>query len=260
MEENEGEKNQSNAPTTPTVEKMATVEGGENTGQKQHTSKQILEQAQDKWRKGWESWKGFPVMEKFTGLLVLFTALYASISLWQGCQTRDSVNVARRTLKLTAKNARLDLRAWVGPVEVQEPKITADSPVEVGVFVANSGRTPAMNVKGRTTWKTFQGGEEFSPRYQDSPAQKVSSTGVIFPNMRLHYGTLPAKLTQEDVNRLRMGRLLLYHYGAIDYDDALTPPMSHCTTFCLVYGTDLKTPQICETYNQTTDAKCKTEE
>jgi hypothetical protein len=143
MDESESGKNQGNPPFTSPIEKVTAIKSSENTGQKQCASRPILEHMQDKWRKGWERWKRFSATEKLTGLLVLLTVFYTSISLWQGCQMRNAVNVARDTL--TAGN-----RPWVG-VSGTEPlgEMIPGEPFRVRVRLKNVGHSPGLHVEIR---------------------------------------------------------------------------------------------------------------
>lgn len=179
------------------------------------------------------------------------------ITIWGIIATFVSLLLLWGTLRVTIKNAQLDQRAWVGAVRVRESEITTDVPLRLGVVIKGGGKTPATNVKIRTAWSVIPRDKEFCPSYKNNPVSILDSRAVIFPDMEMNFDTAADYLPQGTLIQMTTGNVMLYHYGAIDYDDVFTPPTAHCTTFCYVYTGDLKTPQICDTYNQVTDAKCE---
>ena len=163
------------------------------------------------------------------------------------CQQNE---VMRETL-------RLDQRSWVGAVGVRESEIKEGVPLQLGVIIKGGGKTPATNVKIRTAWSIFLREDKFCPVYKNNPVSILDSRAVVFPDMEMPFDTAADDFPQGIISQLMTGTMVLYHYGAIDYDDVFTPPTAHCTTFCYAYTVDLKTPQICDTYNQVTNAECE---
>lgn len=254
MDENESGKNQENPPSTPFIKEVTSIEGGIDAGQKQDTRRKILEYIQSKWQENRENWKRLNAMEKFTGMLVLFTAIYASISLWQGCQTRNAVGVARDTLDATIKRDRLDQRAWVGPVMALLPKISVGSTVTFGFVVKNSGKTPALGYRSRQEVKTVPKGTPFVATYS-GPTVKQGGT-VLYPGMEVRAGvTTDNPINQGQIQAWSSGDEILHIYGEIFYRDIFD--CSYRATFCVFLSPELSDLLSCRTYNEVEEMECK---
>lgn len=64
-------------------------------------------------------------------------AIYAALTLWQGCSTQQIAN-------LTREQFRKDQRAWVSLSDVQINKFEPGSPLDIKILFTNTGKTPAV--------------------------------------------------------------------------------------------------------------------
>ena len=84
--------------------------------------------------------------------IAVATIFYTYYSHKQWKAMTETLKQSRTALDATIENFRLEQRAWVGPTHVILPEyadggkkvyIKEGQPVKMGVFVANSGKTPA---------------------------------------------------------------------------------------------------------------------
>jgi hypothetical protein len=164
MDKNQGDENQDNSPAIPSIDIMHSEGSGNPTDKQQRADKYILEQMQNKWREGWKRWKSLEVIEKLTGWLVLFTALYAVITF---CQ-----------LTTMQKSFRISERAYVAALPPDAPQVDANGPWVILTF-ENTGKIPADDVRVKT-WTALGGGID-----------KIDSRPSYFPHIhhKLHPGS-----------------------------------------------------------------------
>jgi hypothetical protein len=184
---------------------------------------------------------------------------------WYACTTQAQLNEARRAnntaynaLESVRENARLDQRAWVGPVGFSKSKIIPGAEVKMGVVIRNYGKTPALQLRGKIAGKSLAKGEEFIPSYEyDENITHVDSISTLFPNVSTSYDTSGKILDATQIESLRREENVLYVYGMVGYEDIFG--VSHCTTFCTRLRNDLVRMGICPMYNVVTDTKCEEE-
>ena len=170
---------------------------------------------------------------------------------------KKAVDLAERNIKATQEQSRLDQRAWIGGVEATPPPFTDGTsrvyikegeriPI-IGIVIINSGKTPARKIKTVQQMRAFAN-NIFKPVYvSDSPIKK--SISVLHPGGR---DTLPITpfdiiITKEMINEIRSGKIVLYIYGKITYEDIFG--RGHRTTFCHFIDKDMKAIANCDTYN-----------
>jgi hypothetical protein len=91
------------------------------------------------------------------------------------------------------------LRAWVGPVEVAKPQFIVNGKpsywkdgekTTFGVFITNSGRSPAKNMHLKNSVKTMKSDEPFFADYPPSTTKPIESLSVLQPGMRMELDSL----------------------------------------------------------------------
>ncbi len=147
------------------------------------------------------------------------------------------------------KATRLDQRAWVGVDKVNSFNFKVGPNFSIPFDMVNTGKTPALHVATRTSMKSLEKGDEFSPTYSD-PRPIKPSIGVIQPQMHLGLSTLPTDIPTAQYGDIENGKGILYAYGDITYDDIFGD--SHETTFCVMNWTGLTGPIQCDGYNSAT--------
>jgi len=175
-----------------------------------------------------------------TVLLVLVTLFLVVFTARLWVSTRDLVAD-------TSKNARRQLRAYVNPDSIilwDGTTLTPPQPQRAnvpGIVMQwrNTGETPAKNV---VSWSRVA---VFSPRVEDRynpPARldnRFSHTlGRGIPGSRSVW--YRRALTPQQIVDVRTGRLGIYFYGRIEYQDIFGRP--HWTTYKFVYTTSVFPP------------------
>lgn len=177
----------------------------------------------------------------------IFVFLYTLITFYQLRATWDA-------LDHTMRNSRLDQRAWVGPkIAELPPEIKAGISLKFGVEQINTGKTPAVNVRGITRGRSVLEGSAVVPYYP--PMVKGGSIGIIQPGAVTHQFTVPVVMTPEQVDALETGEYIFYWYGEISYEDIFGG--IHCTTYCFFLEPGLKSSSQCLGYNEIRDTKCE---
>lgn len=169
--------------------------------------------------------------------------------------------LAQNGIDQNLESARLEQRAWVGPIEIIPPPasfyvdgaprfVKAFEKVTLGVRITNSGKSPALAVNSKVNLKFVKSSEKFIADYPPAETKIISSTYVLQPGMKMELSSLPTKrpLTVVEIEELKKGGWTLYLYGEITYDDIFekTP---HVTHFCLALSTDLSQLVSCSSYN-----------
>jgi hypothetical protein len=164
-------------------------------------------------------------------------------------QDRRIADNAQRSLNASIAAARNDQRAWLGPTEITpfEFKVGEVMPA-MKVTVRNNGKTPAFKFTSQIALRVFKKGEKFEPRY--AIVSTPASIDVVQPNggLQLNTGVGVNKLTEQNIADLRLGDVLVYLFGKGRYEDVFH--RTHHFTFCVRVGTDLKSVDSCENYNQ----------
>lgn len=189
-------------------------------------------------------WKSLPPLEKFTFGLLVFTAVYALISYNSLKQAVRGVDIAENTLKQIQENARLDQRAWVGPIVISVVELKAGSIATFEIQIGNLGKTPALKNGNKIGIYGYYPTEKFVPHYFHEPY----SISVIQPNQRLlEWAKSSVPLTKEMIDSFENGNSVYYVYGELLYEDIWKQP--HSTHFCQYLAKDLKNFLNCGVYN-----------
>lgn len=187
------------------------------------------------------TWRSLGAGDKLTAVLGVVGALLAILSLFI---LHRQTGVMSRQTDIMTEQLRLDQRAWVGPVEVATP----DKPTELyGVWLANSGKTPALKVITKVSQQLIPASATFTPAYH--PTKEPGSASVLHPGMRIRADSV-ARLVDflpQERQQVSRGSHRFYLYGRIEYWDVFERP--HWTTFCLYMATDLKSFRVCDRYN-----------
>lgn len=168
----------------------------------------------------------------FTSLIFVTGVLYTTFAGLQWSATTSAM--------------KLDERAWVGVIKVNQFDFKTGPGFTIPFDVTNSGKTPALNVHSEVTLKSLEKTVVFVPTY-DEPHPIKPSIYVIQPQMHMTLSTLPIDVSERQFNDIANGRGILYAYGHIVYDDIFGT--EHNTTFCVMYWNGLPGPIACETYN-----------
>lgn len=171
----------------------------------------------------------------------------------------ETAHQAKVALDTTIENARLEQRAWIGITSMysndysQGNKIFIEGKMSrIGVFVINSGKTPARNFRGFAYSQYLKAGEK--PVLPKKESQRVlqGSSGVVQPNMSLAIGT-QTDITPNKayIDNLTSGKSVFFVLGVVTYDDVFG--RHHFTKFCNFLSPDLIAFSACPTGNETDD-------
>jgi|GEM_PF-3941218 len=185
---------------------------------------------------------------------VVFLAIYTAYTIKMYCANKkaaDAAQSAAKTAKETLDSTREDRRAWVGPVEVILPDFGRTANDHFGVWIKNSGRTPARKVVTKISTQFIPSDADLTPVYKN--VGLTESVSVIQPEMRIAIKSLayPAVINRPEMKELRSGKKTLYMYGLITYEDVFHHP--HWTKFCVYLSPDLAGFGACNKYNDTDD-------
>jgi hypothetical protein len=211
----------------------------------------------------WREWTSLERTQVvFNGALILFTCVYAGVSIWQACITQKGARAAQRaakaaeaTLTATQESSRLDQRAWVGVIESFRPDIKVGAKPTLGVTIMNSGKTPARLGATHVSARSFAKDKAFVPIY---PPKQNSRIALLQPGMRMDFAKPTVReFTQADIDVFRNGDQVMYVYGKFSYRDIFG--RGYCTVFCMFYEPDFSVAHACSTYNDETDGECPEE-
>jgi hypothetical protein len=190
--------------------------------------------------------------------LVLITATYTYFAKLQAGAAITAANAAASAANTANTSIQLDQRAWIGPIQVVDPKfavdgkpsyVTAGQKTMFGVYIINSGKSPGLKVKIKDRLKAVDTGEVFVADYPPAASSIIDSVSVLQPGMRMEFDSLPSEiaLLPEHIKKIREGSGRLYFYGQITYEDIFK--VSHATHFCFMLSPDLERLEACSTYN-----------
>ena len=228
-----------------------------------------------------QRWKQTALHNKalvLTSVLVAFgTLFYAGAAVFQICmmknigkqttkQTEQLITEANRiansmeetskqsksALQASIEMARRDQRAWIGPITMEEPTLSDANgrPVYIKegiatkftVYIINSGKSPALNVKFTIDIYFLPSNIKFSPKNM-----KIRSLGVLQPQMRYLLNVISPTFTPSIIDSIKNNNGFLYIAGKITYEDVFRIP--HLTTFCIYLVSSLNGFTPCDTYN-----------
>ena len=123
---------------------------------------------------------------------------------------------------------RLDQRAWVATIGANG-KPEANKPTIVTVFIKNTGKTMAKNVRIQGGIRHVGDGTE--PNFeQQVAAVKSTSVGVMPPAGDYFSTNSTGVVDAEGFGRIQSGQLRIYVFGKISYEDIFGAP--HQVRFC----------------------------
>lgn len=143
-------------------------------------------------------------------------------------EAKRSADIAGMSLTASKKLSEEDRRAWVSVESVREIKPQIGKPLLFSVSFKNTGKTPGKRFSVIVSREITDKDREPTLEDRDIPRR---SYGIIPPN-----GGYVANLyvidnvTKEINDLLNSGKIIVYFYGKVTYDDIFNKP--HWTTFC----------------------------
>lgn len=172
-----------------------------------------------------------------------------------------AAKAAEASVEQARQSLHLDQRAWVAVGTVKGIPIL-DQILNVEVVCKNSGKTFAKKFTMHAVFDPRQKGEQpdFESETQAAIA-KDSPGGVALlpPNaefilpMRIQRTGQGAQTTSDDLKNIAEGKLIMFAYGKMTYEDIFGCP--HWSTFCFRLSPTLKW-FVNETYNDSDDGDC----
>lgn len=155
----------------------------------------------------------------------------------------QNIHVAREAMQL-------EQRAWIFVTETRVNDLQVGKPLDVLLGVKNTGRTLARNVQIAMQIDPLPKGHAPEPKLD-----RAENRGTIPPNgtLMLHISrgrSLPEGLTEEGLQAIRRGELVVWIYGTIHYEDVFESRQA--TMFCYTLQPDGKTFHAADVYNDAT--------
>jgi hypothetical protein len=145
---------------------------------------------------------------------------------------------------------RLQQRAWVFVTEIRAGGLQAGKPLDITLGFKNTGRTPARNVQIATQIDSLPRGREPEPRLDKAYSRGIiPPEGTVFANIGNGNGN-GSSLTQQDLQAIQSGDLVVWAYGTLTYDDVFE--VRQATMFCYRLQPDGHTFAVAEIYNDAT--------
>ena len=139
-----------------------------------------------------------------------------------------AVGQAKTSFEAANKQAILTQRAWISfGIRIQNPNPKANTPLEeplkagtvidVRTTIKNTGRTPAINIKGALQRGAVN-------RAKDGTYPYPTFTAALQPHENLNpdgelYGDMLLPFTEDDKKRIDSGKVRVYFYGRTEYGD-----------------------------------------
>jgi hypothetical protein len=168
----------------------------------------------------------------------------------------DSVNIAeqaaKKSLENTIENIRLEQRAWVGEVGINEVIFKEGQKIVASIVVKNNGKTPAKNVHSSGNIRIIPPNIDPCAREFDFSGRSASliqsgTQPLYFSSFRYPDDVI---LTKDEIVSLKNGKLVAYLTDMITYDDVFGG--HHFTKVCLQLNEDLSTFSSCTSYKNVT--------
>jgi hypothetical protein len=182
-------------------------------------------------------------MSRYETLQIILTAfiLFAAIvaACIYGCQLSEmqkatlaatkAANAAQESITLTRQMGHLDQRAWVATTSATG-KPEEGKTMPIAVTMRNTGKTFAKNVAIAGCVRHVA--KDAEPDFDREIASVVpKSVGVMPPNGDyFSEGPTTTVVTKEHFENIKEGRLTIFVFGKITYDDIFKCP--HWTLFC----------------------------
>lgn len=164
-------------------------------------------------------------------ITVVVLVIYTSIADYQACQMRRATDAARDSADATTKAVLLDERAWIGPVDSPIIEWEVGKKFEVAIPLKNTGKTPGTHIT------TVMAIRSLSPQEMPTFTDFVTPTGrgVLQPSAVTYLAFFSDKaLSQTDFDAVKSGKLTVWVYGRITYDDIFG--RHHWTTFAQTFN------------------------
>jgi hypothetical protein len=201
--------------------------------------------------------KAKPYVES-AGIVLL--AVYTFFTILMYCANKKAADAAKSAadtaasqLEFTQNSFREEQRAWIGVPDIKI--VSLPSPAKMNVIFHNSGRTPALHLRGASAYaisSTFMDGP--NPKYIAQLEKELATKGytAIAPDGG---GTLEAGDRDGYVSKqwrnIRGGTEFLYLYGVFRYNDTAGRP--HATTYCYYSRDSNPSTQQLAAYNKYND-------
>ena len=160
------------------------------------------------------------------------------------------VDFSMENVHMTRQSMQLEQRAWIFVTETRVSDFQVGKPLHIALAVKNTGRTLARNVQIAVQIDPLPKGHAPEPKLD-----RAETRGTIPPN-----GTLlidisrgrnhPEGLTEEGLEAIQRGELVVWVYGTIHYDDVFETRQA--TMFCYMLQPDGKTFHAADIYNDAT--------
>jgi hypothetical protein len=192
------------------------------------------------------------------------TKVLADQAIIQAQANKQLAQNAVDALANTEKSFRDEQRAWVGISDLNLSTFEPNKPITIEMRIANTGRTPARNVKSRYRTHTSNLAMDGPNPVQLSNLQKTKweYDPAIAPQGKFSYWlgeiepgrpiTAEQFSTSKDLKDsfalIKSGALIMYDYGEISYRDQ--SGREHTTTFCIFLANpDTKEIAFCPSFN-----------
>lgn len=193
-----------------------------------------------------------------TIVIAVATVCYTIYAHKQWQVMTETLKQSKAALDATIDNFRLEQRAWVGPTQAfpaeylngnKKVYVEEGQQIKGGVFITNSGRTPARNLNTLISLISLKADAKLDPKYMVDATTQPSNT-VMQPGMTFSLRPLPIKgiVSKADIDDLASGRYIIYMFGLITYEDIFGHP--HSTKFCMYVTPDFTTFRGCSAYNE----------
>ena len=193
---------------------------------------------------------------------VILTAALAGFALWSVFVFDGQLQEMHRATEVANTNFRIDERAWLSlGFAGQTYDFKINEPFSVPIEIANTGKTPAKEVKGYIAVHTMMKGDPVDFDYSPGHAVYKVDAGTVFPNQHLpnsYKGVRHGAEHAEDIivtialrKQISSGDVIIVALGRITYRDVMG--VEHWTTFCHNAWNATPVSDECTRYNDTDD-------
>lgn len=153
----------------------------------------------------------------------------------------ENANAATRTANTSETAFRLDERPWLGISDIAMIRPESGMNMEVDITFTNSGKTPALKVRGGNNYKinpvyVFGPQAGWSTTYRDDPLNAVAPQAHMIRKIDL-------RSDRFDLEAIAEAKQFVYFYGEITYED-ISHTFSGWTQFCVVVGKANIAPRV----------------
>jgi len=180
--------------------------------------------------------------------IVIITGLYTCYARQQVKQMKLAVAAATKQTKQVEDQFRLEQRAWIG-VTGAECIIERGEPMILQVHFRNVGKTPALSLTNKTTYKSRDVG--ILPDFTHGEAEKVSR-GIVIPQQDFTFvldmsAGVPDRKGDAVIDDILTKKKRLWVYGITHFDD--TFGQHHWLEYCFFYNPDTQLFTPCAEHN-----------